>query len=31
MDKLTGARQETAQMQKVLLSLKDVMNGRTAC
>lgn len=27
MDKLTGARQEMAQLQKVLLSLKDVMNG----
>ena len=27
MDKLTGARQEMAQLQQVLLSLKDVMNG----
>ncbi len=27
MDKLTSARQETAQIQKVLVSLKDVMDG----
>ena len=27
MDKLTAARQETAQIQKVLVSLKDVMDG----
>ena len=27
MDKLTSARQETAQIQKVLISLKDVMDG----
>ncbi len=31
MDKLTSARQETAQIQKVLVSLKGVMDGRTAC